>query len=273
MTPHDKLYALKTALQKMERVAVAFSGGVDSAFLLSVAFETLGNRAVAVTADSPLFPERECSEAADFAGQLGVAQTILRFDAMEVPGFSKNSADRCYHCKKALFLGIKAFAQEHGIPFVADGSNADDTGDYRPGMAALKELGIVSPLRDAGMTKEDIRTLSRELGLLTWDKPSFACLASRFPYGQEITLEQLAMVGQAELVLLERGFRQVRVRCHGGIARIEVPAEDRRRLVEGGLAAAVYEAFRRIGFQYVTLDLLGYRTGSMNEVLSGSRKA
>lgn len=265
MTSHEKLEILKNNLISMERMAVAFSGGVDSTFLLQVASSVLKDRTIAIIVRSSLFPEREYDEAAAFAGQLKVKLITADFDELEVAGFSENPVDRCYLCKKALFSKIKAVAIENGIPFVADGSNLDDTGDYRPGMAALKELGIVSPLKDAGLTKEDIRALSREMDLPTWNKPSFACLATRFPYGEAITKEKLGMVGRAEQFLLDQGFRQVRVRCHGNVARIEVPAEERMRFLEGDLAEKAYEAFRQFGFQYVALDLLGYRTGSMNE--------
>ena len=265
MTSHEKLENLRINLLSMECLAVAFSGGVDSTFLLQVASHVLEDRMIAVIVRSFVFPEREYEEAAAFAAQLSVKLITVDFDESEVPGFSENPVDRCYFCKKALFSKIKAVAIENGIAFVADGSNLDDTGDYRPGMAALKELCIVSPLKDAGLTKEDIRALSREMDLPTWDKPSFACLATRFPYGEAITKEKLAAVGRAEQFLLDQGFRQVRVRCHGNVARIEVPAEDRARLLSGDLADKTYEAFKKLGFSYVALDLLGYRTGSMNE--------
>jgi uncharacterized protein len=194
----EKLDLLKNDLLSMERLAVAFSGGVDSTFLLQGAFDVLHDRTIAVIVRSALFPGREYNEAAAFAEQLGVKRITADFEESEVAGFSENPADRCYLCKKALFSAIQAVAAENGIPFVADGSNLDDTGDYRPGMAALKELGIVSPLKDAGLTKADIRALSYEMGLSTWEKPSFACLATRFPYGQKITKETLSMVDQAE---------------------------------------------------------------------------
>lgn len=271
MTPHEKLELLRTNLISLGGIVVAFSGGVDSTFLLKVAYDVLGDRAIAVTARSSTYPEREYREATAFVEQLGARQITITSEELEIEGFSKNPANRCYYCKKELFLKILDIAKDLGYPSVADGSNIDDTGDYRPGMLALKELGIISPLKAAEMTKEDIRILSREMGLATWDKPAFACLASRFPYGQEITREKLSMIDQAEQFLLDHGFRQVRVRSHGDVARIEVPAEDRIRLLEQNLAQAVYAAFKQIGFSYVSLDLLGYRMGSMNETLASKQ--
>ncbi len=268
MTPHEKLDQLKTNLSSLSGIVVAFSGGVDSTFLLRVAYDVLGDRAVAVTARSSTYPEREYRESAAFIEALGAQQITITSEELEIEGFSKNPANRCYYCKKELFLKILDIAKELGISTIADGSNVDDTGDYRPGMLALKELGIISPLKAAGMTKEDIRILSREMNLPTWDKPAFACLASRFPYGQEITREKLNMIDQAEQFLFDHGFRQVRVRCHGDVARIEVPCEDRARLLDIELAQSVYAAFKKIGFSYVSLDLLGYRMGSMNETLT-----
>lgn len=267
MNPHEKLEELKTNLARLGGVVVAFSGGVDSTFLLKLAYDVLGDRAIAVTARSSTYPEREYREATAYVEQLGVRLITIISEELEIEGFSKNPANRCYYCKKELFVKIVDIAKELGISSVADGSNVDDIGDYRPGMQALKELAILSPLKAAGLTKEDIRILSREMGLPTWDKPAFACLASRFPYGQEITKEKLNMIDQAEQFLLDHGFRQVRVRCHGDVARIEVPAEDCIRLIEQNLAQNVYATFKQIGFSYVSLDLLGYRMGSMNETL------
>lgn len=267
MSPDDKMKLLKDNIKEKEKIAVAFSGGVDSTFLLKVAYDVLGQDAVAVTARSLSFPEREYREAAEFASSLGVRQVTVTTNELEIEGFAENPPERCYICKKAIFTKICEAARDMEISHVADGSNVDDSGDYRPGMKALAELGIESPLKEAGMTKDDIRLLSRELGLPTWDKPAYACLATRFPYGQEITGEKLVMVDRAEQYLAGLGFRQLRVRFHGDVARIEVPAEDRSRFFDEGLMDRVYEEFRNIGFRYTALDLKGYRTGSMNETL------
>lgn len=265
MTIESKLAHLKDYLQSLGSVAVAYSGGVDSTFLLKVAHEVLGDRVVAVTARSASFPQREYREAQNFAAQNGIRHVSLESEELEVEGFAANPLNRCYLCKKELFVKIKELAARNQLEFVAEGSNLDDNGDYRPGLQAVAELGVVSPLREAGLTKAEIRELSRQMDLPTWDKPSFACLASRFPYGETITREKLAMVDRAEQFLLDRGFKQVRVRHHGTIARIEVLPEDFARLVETELSQQLYLAFQQIGFQYVALDLRGYRTGSMNE--------
>lgn len=267
MTEQEKLHQLKDILLNLGSVAIAFSGGTDSALLLSVACSVLGERAVAITIRSSTFPEREFIESVSLAKQIGTRQIVIDTNELEIEGFAQNPPDRCYYCKKELFSKIKHAAEDLGILNVADGSNLDDLNDYRPGMRALKELGAISPLKMAGMTKADIRSLSREMGLPTWNKPAFACLASRFPYGQPITKEKLLRVERAEQFLQNRGFTQLRVRCHGDVARIEVPAEDRARFLDDVLAKEVYDAFQSYGFAYVSLDLLGYRMGSMNETL------
>ncbi|MCD8189948.1 MAG: ATP-dependent sacrificial sulfur transferase LarE [Clostridiales bacterium] len=264
----EKYQALRDCLAALGSVAVAFSGGVDSTFLLWVAHDVLGDRAVAVTASSSSFPAREQREAADFCAKHGISQVICPSEELDNESFRQNPPDRCYLCKRALLGKICALARAKGVHAVVEGSNVDDEGDYRPGMRAVRELGVVSPLRQAGLTKKDIRLLSKELGLPTWDKPSCACLASRFAYGEPITGEKLRMVDRAEQQLLELGFRQVRVRIHGAIARIELQPEDFPQLLAEDTRRLVYDRLKSYGFSYVTLDLLGYRTGSMNETLS-----
>ena len=265
-----KLERLRERMRVIGSAVVAFSSGVDSTFLLRVAHEELGERVVAVTARSHSFPKRELDEAAAFCRAEGVRHVVIDSEELGIPGFAENPPDRCYHCKRELFSKLLAFAHENGLAAVLEGSNIDDDGDYRPGRRAIQELGIVSPLHEAGLTKAEIRALSREMGLPTSDKPSFACLASRFPYGERITAAALERVERAEQWLLDAGFglTQLRVRSHGDLARIEVPPGDIPRLA--ARAAEIAAAFKELGFAYVTLDLRGYRTGSMNEVLHGS---
>ncbi len=268
---HQKYRKLKEILRSCGTIAIAYSGGVDSTFLLKTAAEVLGGQVLAVTAAAPFVPERELQETKRFCGENGIRQTVIVSDVLDSETFRKNPPDRCYYCKRDLFGRMLAEADRNGISVIAEGSNMDDTGDYRPGLRAIRELGVRSPLQEAGLYKSEIRTLSRELGLPTWDKPSFACLASRFVYGEAITEKKLAMVDRAEQRLLDLGFRQFRVRLHGNLARIEVLPEEMERLAAAPVREGLYAQLKALGFDYVTLDLGGYRTGSMNETLQGTQ--
>lgn len=267
----NQLEKLKAYIEEKEKLVVAFSGGVDSTFLLKVAHEVLGDKVIAVTAKSCSFPARELKEAAEFCEGEGIRHIIVESEELQIEGFSHNPVNRCYLCKKELFTKIWDIAKEHEIPYVAEASNLDDNGDYRPGMLAVAELEVLSPLREVGLDKRTIRELSRELGLKTWDKQSFACLSSRFVYGEEITEKKLGMVDAAEQFLLDAGFHQVRVRIHGDIARIEIGAEEFPKMLEGDFHAQVNERLKQIGFAYVTLDMGGYRMGSMNDKIVKSK--
>lgn len=267
-----KLAGLRRGLRELESVLIAFSGGVDSTFLAKIAREELGDRAVAVTARSETYPLFEYKEALDLARRIGIRHMTIETEELTLEAFRNNPPDRCYHCKRELFGRLRRLADEIGVRHVADGANVDDTGDFRPGMKAAAELGIVSPLKEAGFTKEDIRAVSKAMGLPTWDKPSYACLSSRFPYGQTIELEAVARVGEAEEFLRELGFRQLRVRHHGDIARIEVPPADVAALAAEPARSKVVARLRELGYKYVTLDMQGYRTGSMNETLTQEEK-
>jgi len=263
-----KFVRLQEIFQSMGKVLVAFSGGVDSTLLLKVAQDTIGNKNVlAVTALSPLYPERELAGVKKLIQTLGAKHRLIQSNELEIPGFSKNPSNRCYYCKSKLFKELLDLAKEEAIPFVVEGSTLDDDKDHRPGRLAIQELGIRSPLKEAHFTKMEVRELSRALGISTWDKPSFACLASRFPYGEEITEQRLRMVDEAEDFLFGLGFKQVRVRHYGDLARIEILKEEMERLINGSLKEKVVKRLREIGYTYVTLDLQGFRSGSMNEVL------
>ena len=267
MNTYEKLDKLKNNIKSLGSVAIAFSGGVDSTFLLKVAADVLGKDVVAITAHSSTYPERELKEAIDFAKSNSIRHKVIVSEELEVEGFSDNPVNRCYLCKNELYEKIQAIAKEEGAKYILEGSNFDDLGDYRPGLQAVTEHGVLSPLREALLTKDEIRLLSKEMGLKTWNKQAFACLSSRFPYGEKITNERLRMIDKAEQLLLNLGFNQVRVRFHKDIARIEISQEQFEKMLDAQVREKIYREFKEIGFMYTALDLKGYRTGSLNEGL------
>jgi uncharacterized protein len=266
----EKLQKLESILLSYGTVAVAFSGGVDSSLLLDVAHQVLGNNCLAVSVCSKTFPERERVLAAQFCKQRGIEQFEVLLDELEIPGFAENPPNRCYLCKKVTFGEIITVAANHNMAVIADGSNTDDEGDYRPGLRALLELKVSSPLREAGINKCDVRALAKQRGITAWDKPSSACLASRLPYGTKITAELLKRIDKAEQYLLDMGFALVRVRVHENIARIETDATGLELLLSRDTRDNVERELKQLGFLYVTADLGGYRTGSLNAELPDS---
>ncbi|WP_132946911.1 ATP-dependent sacrificial sulfur transferase LarE [Tumebacillus sp. BK434] len=261
----QKKQNLYDILSTMDQVIVAFSAGIDSTFVLKCAHEVLGDKVLAVTAASETFPERELQEAIDLAKQFGVRHEVVQIKEMENPNFVANNPDRCYHCKAGLYHTLTSLAQERGIPYILDGANMDDLGDYRPGRQAAKEYEIRSVLQEAEIYKEELREMAREMGVPNWEKPSFACLSSRIPYGSLITLDKVGQLDRGEDRLRKFGFKQIRIRHHDNIARVEVLPEELMKAVE--LADQITEILKGEGFTYVTLDLQGYRSGSMNEPL------
>ncbi len=263
----EKLKKLRNILAKTDKAILAFSGGVDSALLLKIAHDVMRDRVIAVTSESPIHPSIDLEDAKKVAANIGVKHLIVRTREMSKEDFLENPPHRCYICKKTIFSAIQQMASTQGIYVILDGSNADDDNDYRPGIQALEELDVRSPLKEAGFTKTEIRQLSQRLNLHTWNKPAMACLASRIPYGDRITVEKLKRIDKAETYLREQGFKEVRVRDHEGLARIEVNPDRIPLLVKTSTLEPIAETLKSLGYQYVTVDIQGYRTGSLNEVI------
>jgi len=263
----EKYQQLQAIFKEMDRTLIAYSGGVDSALIAKVAQDVLGDRVLAITAISPSLLPEELVEAEEQAASMGIAHEIVETQEMENPNYTSNPINRCYFCKSELHDTLKPLALERGYPYVVDGVNADDLRDYRPGIQAAKERGVRSPLAEVGLSKLEVRELSKQLGLAWWDKPAQPCLSSRFPYGEEITLEKLQRVGRAEIYLRKLGYRNLRVRSEGETARIELPPEKIQEFVIKTDLFQVVKAFQDYGFTYVTLDLEGYRSGKLNQVL------